>query len=405
MQFAILIYHYTGASSVLWIYKLIRILVASYLFMTGFGHTVFFYQKQDYSLRRSASVLVRLNLLSCMLPYVMGTDYLFYYFAPLVSFWYMVIYLTMRIYQSRNVSTSFLLGKIAMSALLVTFLIRAPGLFEKIFLLLQHTCRVKWNVKEWRFRLQLDSYIVFIGMLAAILYIRFSDVLQAQRFPSHDGIDFIRRHWTKIRILSVILALGTLPGLWLFARYSTDKFAYNRWVPFISSFPIVSFVILRNSNRYFRNYYSSVFAWLGRCSLETFTLQFHIWLAADTKGLLSLGVFGRKKTHIAGRHEDLIVLTVIFLWLSWLTADATATITNWIIDPKGRKLFSSAEMAALPTKRFELESLANGADHRISHARPLWRLAQRSYVLWMDSLEIRISSIFLVMWTMSMARM
>ncbi|KAI4105693.1 MAG: hypothetical protein L6R37_002592 [Teloschistes peruensis] len=58
MQFVILIYHYTGASRVLWIYQIIRVLVASYLFMTGFGHALFFYRKQDYSIKRCASVLI-----------------------------------------------------------------------------------------------------------------------------------------------------------------------------------------------------------------------------------------------------------------------------------------------------------------------------------------------------------
>lgn len=402
MQFAILIYHYTGASSVLWIYQLIRILVASYLFLTGFGHTLFFYQKQDYSLKRSASVLIRLNLLSCLLPYVMATDYLFYYFAPLVSFWYLVVYLTMRIYQSRNASTAFLVGKVIVSAVMVTLLIRISGLFEKIFLLLQHTCHISWNVKEWRFRLQLDGYIVYIGMLAAILYIRTSDVLYTPRFPSHNHISLIQHHWSKIRILAVSLSLAILPGFWAITRVFTDKFTYNGWVPYISPLPIIAFVILRNSNRYLRNFYSSIFAWLGRCSLETFTLQFHIWLAADTKGLLSLGAFGRKKTHVEGRHEDLAVLTIIFLWLSWLTADATTTITGWIIDPKGQHLLGSVETAGLPTKRHELECVSNGAKHRAIRADIVFDFGKRVYRWWLGRLEIRLCSILLVMWIMNL---
>lgn len=402
MQFAILIYHYTGASRILWIYKIIRLLVASYLFMTGFGHTVFFYRKQDYSLRRCASVLVRLNLLSCLLPYVMGTDYLFYYFAPLVSFWYLVVYITMRIGHTSNTSMPFLLGKIGISVALVTGFVKSPKLFESIFRLLQYTCRIKWNVKEWRFRLALDLYIVYAGMLAAILYSRVSDILHTQRFPQHDQISVIRRHWITIRILSVIVALMVLPAFWSFAHRFPDKFEYNLWVPYISPIPIACYIILRNCNQFFRNTYSSIFAWLGRCSLETFTLQFHIWLAADTKGLLSLGVFGRKITHTEGRHFDLAVLTMIFLWLSWLTADATATVTNWIIDPDQSEFLIDTQSIPLPIiKVVESRPLLDGLSKRKHHAGVLSRSAKSMKALWMEKLEVRLFAMMLSLWTLN----
>ncbi|KAL9031867.1 MAG: hypothetical protein Q9196_000122 [Gyalolechia fulgens] len=403
MQFVILIYHYTGASSILWIYQLIRVLVASYLFMTGFGHTVFFLRKRDYSFKRSASVLVRVNLISCLLPYVMGTDYLFYYFAPLVSFWYMVVYLTMRINHSRNVSLSFLLGKIATSAVMVTISIKCSTPFEKTFLLVKYTCGTTWDVQEWRFRLQLDGYIVYVGMLAAILYIKVSEMLNAQRFAPKERIGFVRRHWTKIRVFSILLALMVPPSFWIFCRSFTDKFVYNRWVPYVSPVPILSFIILRNSNRYFRNYYSSALAWLGRCSLETFTLQYHIWLAADTKGLLSLGLFGREPTHIDGRHQDFIILTVVFLYISWLTADATVSTTKWIIDPKGAKISLVVEAVARAESKdhddgFTMDQ-SQAARHLVRLSR---RTAHRFYRLWMEKLGVRLVSILLSMWILNL---
>lgn len=37
-----------------------------------------------------------------------------------------------------------------------------------------------------------------------------------------------------------------------------------------------------------RTRYSSFFAWFGRISLELFVCQYHIWLAADTYGVLVL---------------------------------------------------------------------------------------------------------------------
>ena len=404
MQFAILIYHYTGASKVLAIYKVIRILVASYLFMTGFGHTVFFYRKADYSLRRCMSVLVRLNLLSCLLPYIMRTDYIFYYFAPLISFWYLVIYLTMRIKHSWNSSLCFLLGKILISAIVVTASVRLPSIFEGLFLLLRKTCGIQWNVTEWRFRLQLDIYIVYVGMIAAILYMKITDSFSGE--GSKEGLPMInRRCFPRIRAASILGAIAVMTGFWILTRHSPNKYDYNWWVPYISCFPILSFIILRNCNRYARNFYSSIFAWLGRCSLETFTLQFHIWMAADTKGLLGLGVFGRTASHIDGRWQDFALLTVIFFWISWHVAAATTTITSWIVDPgEGKTETEPSELEgsspiALELPRTKSNHAINGhfREHRATMSRSMSKVTE----MVRKDLRLRLVVILGVLWLLN----
>jgi hypothetical protein len=47
MQLVILIYHMTGASGILPIYMHIRVLVSSYLFLSGYGHFCYFWQRGD----------------------------------------------------------------------------------------------------------------------------------------------------------------------------------------------------------------------------------------------------------------------------------------------------------------------------------------------------------------------
>ncbi|MEE6466558.1 hypothetical protein FKM82_006991 [Ascaphus truei] len=92
MQLVILIYHISGASSFLPVYMHIRVLVAAYLFQTGYGHFSYFWLKGDFGIYRISQVIFRLNFLVIVLCIVMDRPYQFYYFVPLVTFWFMVIY-------------------------------------------------------------------------------------------------------------------------------------------------------------------------------------------------------------------------------------------------------------------------------------------------------------------------
>ncbi|CZR54500.1 uncharacterized protein PAC_04384 [Phialocephala subalpina] len=339
MQFIILIYHYTHGSKTLWIYEIVRILIASYLFITGFGHTMFFMKTGDYSLKRVATVLARLNLLSFVLPYMMRTDYLFYYFGSLVTFWFLVIYFTLKIGRGRNVNLWFLFGKIIVSAVLVTCFTMIPGVLEFVSSILSKTCAISWNVKEWRFRTSLDLYIVYIGMIIAALAVRRTQLKTEVVKPItliDKAVQLSVTYQGSFKAISVALSLGLFPGFWALTRRSPDKEDYNWWQPYVSFIPIVCFVTLRNCHRFLRNYRSVVFAWVGRYSLETYILQYHIWLAGDTKGLLRLG--------LGNRWFEAAILTPIFFWVSWRTADATQILAAWILgSTKPSRRFSEGE--------------------------------------------------------------
>ena len=353
MQALILIYHWTGGSTILWIYQIIRVLVAAYLFLTGFGHSVYFLKKDDYSFKRCALVLVRLNLLSCALPFVMGTDYLFYYFAPLSSFWFIIIFATMRIKKQWNKSLKLFSLKLYISLLLVTLLTLTPGLLELIFKTLFYCCNISWNASEWRFRVTLDLLIVQKGMLLGLFFHRCTE-------PSKD-LDYIQEvrstliEWSRDHrnALSFLSFSTLLPYFYLTNKLLQTKQQFNQFHIVLSIIPIIGFLAIRNICRAFRSTYSWTFAWLGRISLETFTLQYHIWLTADTKGILRVGLVPIGSP--VGRWIESFILTVIFLYASWWMAWSTHVITTWVLHTP--KLEKSRRSDKLEKRGSELPSI------------------------------------------------
>ncbi|KAF9435803.1 hypothetical protein BGZ76_005487 [Entomortierella beljakovae] len=333
MQIIILIYHYIAASSVSSIYNPVRMLVASYLFMTGFGHFVFYYKKADFGFTRVASIITRLNLLTVLLTYTMNTDYLAYYFSPLVSFFYLVIYAMMYIGHSHNHKTVFILSKLLITSIVTAGIIHYPPVIDTVFDVIKFFFGVTWSSKEWRFRLELDVWIVFIGALFAY------GLIKAQEFSitAHP-------HWDKVRNATIIASAVGLFGYFVFSS-SIQKFDYNLLHPYVSWIPIVSFVVLRNSTAQLRNTVSTFYTFVGKCSLETFICQFHIWLAGDTKGLLVISPWAEGT---GAWTLNLIISSFLFLVVSHYLSKASGEFSDWLIT--GREPKPSNYMP-LPTIR------------------------------------------------------
>ncbi|XP_006454684.1 hypothetical protein AGABI2DRAFT_198117 [Agaricus bisporus var. bisporus H97] len=311
MQLAILIYHFFGASKISGIYNPIRTLVASYLFMSGYGHTTFYLRKADFSFTRVAQIMVRLNLITVLLAYTMDTDYMFYYFAPLVSMWYLIIYATLFAGSRYNERTAFLLGKIFLSASFVTWFFEAKWPLELLFGLLKDVFNIQWSAKEWTFRVTLDLWIVYVGMLTAFAVIK----IREYQLTDHPM-------WpATVKVVTVVSAFIIL---WFFAfeLMQESKFTYNAWHPYISPFPVLAFVVLRNANATLRSAVSKAFVFVGKCSLELFIVQYHFWLAGDTKGVLLI-MPGTK-----WRPVNFVLTSFVFVYLCHRIANATAQVTT-----------------------------------------------------------------------------
>ncbi|XP_051245734.1 N-acetylneuraminate 9-O-acetyltransferase [Dicentrarchus labrax] len=292
MQLVILIYHISGASAFIPVYMHVRVLVAAYLFQTGYGHFSFFWLKGDFGLYRVCQVLFRLNFLVLVLCVVMNRPYQFYYFVPLVTFWFVVIYGTLAMWpqilqKKANNSGMWHLGvltKLLGLLLFICFFAFSQGFFESIFSVwpISKLFELNGSIHEWWFRWKLDRFAVIHGMLFAFIYL----VLQKRQVLSEGKGEALFS--AKISNLLLFLSVVSFITYSIWASSCKTKTECNEMHPYISVVQILAFILIRNIPGYARSIYSSFFSWFGKISLELFICQYHIWLAADTKGILVL---------------------------------------------------------------------------------------------------------------------
>ncbi|ORY13371.1 10 TM acyl transferase domain found in Cas1p-domain-containing protein [Clohesyomyces aquaticus] len=334
MQVYILIYGYTGASGELDFYEVLRVFLALYIFLSGYSHTMYFLQKKDYSLQRVAVVLLRLNTLATLLSFMMARPYASYYFAPLVSFWFLTVYATLKVANTRNDAFSFLVAKIVTSAVITTIFIHLPGVLEVISFVLRVVCRAEVDAEEWRYRLGTDKYVAYVGMFVAAFYIRMTAILNTPAPRQSKFTRMLADSLNTLRLLSILFSIIVIAAFWILTRRSHDKADYDWWMPYIAWLPVLGFVVLRNATSFLRNYHCAAFSWLGRISLELYLMSQHVWMAGDGHGLLRTGLFKGDGTIKNDRWRDLALLTPIFLWLAWRTSAATAVVTSWVMRPE-----------------------------------------------------------------------
>jgi hypothetical protein len=271
----------------------IRYLVSSYLFLLGYGHFTHLWTTGDFSSMRVLKVLLRYNCLAVLLCAVMNRPYQFYYFAPLVSFWYLVIYLTLALpprVSEKSVENSslpyfYVVVKLVALFSIISLFYLSQVFFETVFNIWPWRILFVYpenSVAEWWFRWKLDRYSAPGGMVLAFL------VIIARKYALFNDSGQSSLLSKRLTVACCVLAAACLTGYFGFmSRYNSKKDC-NEIHSYVSFIPVLSYIVLRNACGCVRSRVSTLFAWFGRISLELFIAQYHIWLAADTHGVLVL---------------------------------------------------------------------------------------------------------------------
>lgn len=277
MQLLFVLYHYFAAKE---LYNVIRVFIAAYVFMTGYGNFLFFQRFGDYSFVRLAKMLFRLNFFVAVVCMAMDREYMQYYVCALHTTFFLFVYLVMYIGSQRNNQAWFMALKFigAFVALVLIFDVPKLGLFDLLF---DKFALFYWknSLHEWRFRSTLDHFATFAGMLFAWQIHRLDAFYQWLEKCENKQIKYFV---TAVVVGAILVVFGSWARYLLFI----PKGPYNAHNPYTSFIPIIAYVLLRNWTSYLRNRHLAFFAYFGKITLETYILQFHVWLSDDAATLV-----------------------------------------------------------------------------------------------------------------------
>jgi hypothetical protein len=329
MQFAFIMYHYYRAYSA---YNYIRVFVSSYVWMTGFGNYLYFEKTKDFSLERIVSMVIRINYFPLLLCLFLGVPLELYYVVPLHTVGFFITMITCYMaygldrFGTCTPTWSRIIAITIMACLHVAFYeTNLVNLLQLLF------------GKEISFRFQADKYSAWMGILSGFFMKRITDSLTFAYGTSSmdDTLHYGGTIWKISHISWIQRIVGFLFMLaWYFGfGYKADKYDYNTYHPYVFILALIGWLMVRNSSKYLTECHSTVLEFLGKNTLETYVLQFHLFMNHSVQYIPMILPYSDGKTGLwYTKFLNMILCGIVFVTLSvWarrLTVSTQMTVVE-----------------------------------------------------------------------------
>ena len=262
-------------------------------------------------------MVIRINYFPLLLCLATGTSLDLYYVVPLHTVGFFMTLLTCRLgfFLEENYGMEYSKSRkaaIAFSLLVhVLFYETSAVNFLKLF------------SDEIHFRFQADKYSAWLGIVFGFAMKKVNMYLSWAY-----GREFKPKvAWTQ-RLTGAALIV-----LWykLFG-HETDKFKYNPKHPYVFIFPLVGWLMIRNSSKYLTQCHSSFLEFLGRNTLETYVLQFHLFMNHKVQHIPMFVPNSGPDGPIGLRVANMLVSGTIFVTLAVLARKVTVTSQTTLVE-------------------------------------------------------------------------
>ena len=233
-----------------------------------------------------------------------------YYIAPMHTLFTLFVWLALRVGKAYNGSFPVLAFKVVATLGATALLYDSSAVFAVAFgwrplrdLVAFHDPlhpEFADELHEWHFRSGLDRYVWVFGMACAAAYPFAERAFKALEETAASA--------TRAAGYAGVVAFAAGAGYaWYATVFTRDKYAYNALHPYTSWVPVLVYIVLRNAHPFLRRRYVHLFTFLGQVTLETYILQFHVWM---------------KTTGINGSPKFLLVVVESNFWLNFAICSA-----------------------------------------------------------------------------------